>query len=121
MPMTDVDRGNALRHAHGDASCCRLLRGGPRRLDKPRHPLVAALQAVAIHLLELSGWEGVRRGTVEQRFHPCLQPRVLLDETELLDTVEEVIALQKRRIGRIDERIFGAVEEGATSLLFERL
>src|SRR5690349_17249049 len=40
---------------------------------------------------------------------------------ELLDPVEKVVALHERRVGGIDQRRFGAVEEGSAALLFERL
>src|SRR6516162_8055823 len=66
----------------------RLFRGCSRGLDKPRHPLVAAPQTLAVHRLELGCREGVRRIPLEKRFHPCLQPRESFDMAELLDPVE---------------------------------
>src|SRR5262245_36664892 len=98
-----------------------LLRGGSRWLDKLRDPLVAAAQTLAIHRLELGRREGMRRGARKQRFHPRLQSGVFLDLTKLLDPVEKIIALQKRRVSGVDQRIFGTVEEGSATLLFERL
>src|SRR5439155_23729124 len=99
----------------------RLLRGGPRGLDELRYPLVAALQPVTVHRLELGGREGMRRLAIEERFHPRFQARELLYMAELLDPVEEVVALQERCVSGVDQRIFGAVEEGSAALLFERL
>ena len=61
------------------------------------------------------------RRPVHQRLGPRLQPRVLLDQAVWLDAFEEHVALQERRIGGIDQGIFGAVEERAAALLVERL
>src|SRR5713101_5896775 len=112
LPERPPRRGLAPRRA-------RLFRGGPRRFDEPRHPLVAASEALAIHRLELGGREGMRRLTIEKCLHPRFQARELLDQAELLDPVEEVVALQEGRIGSVDQRVFSAVEEGAAALLFE--
>ena len=61
------------------------------------------------------------RRPLHQRLGPRLQPRVLLDQAVWLDAFEEHVALQERRIGGIDQGIFGAVEERAAALLVERL
>ena len=61
------------------------------------------------------------RGPVHQRLGPRLQPREFLYQPIRLDPFEEHVALQKRRIGGIDQGIFGAVEERAAALLFARL
>src|SRR4029077_14151979 len=85
VPMTDVDRGHAFRYAHAEPPWeysprrspraprrSELLRGGSRRLDKLRDPLVAASQTLAVHRLKLGRREGMRRGARKQSFHPCL-------------------------------------------------
>jgi hypothetical protein len=54
----------------------------------------------------------VRRGAVEERFAPCLQPWEFLDVAEPLDPVEENVTLQERCIGRVYQRVLGAIEEG---------
>ena len=43
-----------------------------------------------------------------------------LDQADRPDAVEEKIALQERRIGRIDQRIFRAVEQRPGALLLQR-
>ena len=55
-------------------------------------------------------------GRCHQRVGPGLQPRIFLDQADRPDAVEEEIALQERRIGGIDQRIFRAVEERAAAL-----
>src|SRR5712691_9171942 len=91
----------------------RLLRRHLRRRDELRHPLVAALEIVAVHRLELGLRERVRRGTREQRVAPGPKPPELLDMAEPLHPVEEDVALQERRIGGVQQRVAGTVEERA--------
>src|SRR5215472_2828770 len=98
-----------------------LFRGDLRCRDELRHPLLSPFKVLAVHRLELGRWEGVRRGALEQCRAPSLEPRKRLDMAELLHPVQEEVALQEWRVGGVHQRILGAVEEGATALLRERL
>src|SRR5258707_2206703 len=53
-------------------------------------------------------------------FRSRLQPRELLDMAERRHPVEEGVALQERRVGRVDQRVPGAVEERAGVLARQR-
>src|SRR5215469_15366867 len=102
-PAAAVGQKPRPRRSYRAPRRVRLLRGGPCRFDKPRYPLISVLQAVPVHRLKLSEGKGVCGGALKKRLHPCLQPRELLDMSELLDSVEEVVALQERRVGGIDQ------------------
>src|SRR6202030_3333405 len=94
-----------------------LLRRNRRVGDELRRPHLAALQVGAVERLEFGLGEGMSRGTRHQRAGPGLEPRECLDCTERLDAIEEHIALQEWRIGGVNQRIFGAVEERPRALL----
>ena len=79
--------------------------------DELRQIFLPQLHVQPIKPLELRLRERMRRGPLHQRLGPRLHAREFLDQAERLDAVEVVIALQERRIGRIDQRIFRAVEE----------
>src|SRR6202035_3535302 len=83
------------------------------RLDELGDPLVAAPHGLAIELFEFGGREGVGRWARHQGLAPRLEAREAFDMAELPDAVEEKIALQERRVGGIDQSVFGAIEEGA--------
>jgi hypothetical protein len=63
----------------------------------------------------------MRRSAREQGFAPCLEAREFLDVAEGFDAIEEGVALEERRVGGVDQRIGGAVEEGAGALFLQRL
>src|SRR5579863_4139942 len=88
-----------------------LLRRCPWGLDELRQVAAALAQALAVHRLELGLREGMGRGALHQRVGPGLEARVFRHDADLLDMVEEDVALQERRIGRVDEGIRRAIEE----------
>src|SRR5258706_7416740 len=69
-----------------------LLRRGAG-VDELRQPGIALLQVGAIHRLELGLRERVGRGALHQGLGPRLEARVLVHDAELLDAVEEDVAL----------------------------
>jgi len=87
---------------------------------KHHHSSRAGGTSVGHNFLEFVRRERMRRGTPHQCFGPRLQPREFLDVAERADAVEEEVALQERRIGGVDQRIGGAVEERPAALLFQR-
>src|SRR5215469_9969671 len=85
--QSPLDEKQPPRRSHRAPRRMLLLRGGPCRFDKPRYPLISVLQTVPVHRLKLSGRKGVCGGARKKRLHPCLQPRELLDVSELLDSL----------------------------------
>src|SRR5215831_19860323 len=55
-----------------------------------------------------------------QRLAPSLEARVVLDQADRPNAVEEEVALQERRVAGIDQRVGRAVEERAAALPGER-
>ena len=97
-----------------------LLRRHRRVGDELRNPFVPALDVRPVQRLEFGLGERMRRGPLQQRLRPRLQPRVFPDQADRPDAVEEEIALQERRIGGVDQRIFRAVEQRPRALLLQR-
>src|SRR5215831_18220933 len=118
--MTSGSAGGAvaLPAAGAFATGLALFRGDLRCRDELRHPPLSAPEVLAVHRLELSRREGVRRWTLEERCGPRLEARKLVDVAELPYPVQEEVALQERRVGGVHQRILGAVEVGAAALLF---
>ena len=57
----------------------------------------------------------------EQRLAPGFEAGEALDQAERFHPIQKIVALQERRIGRVDQRVFGAVEKRAAALLREGL
>src|SRR6266849_1866962 len=89
----------ALPAAGAFATGLPLFRGDLRCRDELRHPPLSAPEVLAVHRLELSRREGVRRWALEQCRGPSLEARKLVDMAELPHPVQEEVALQERRIG----------------------
>jgi len=51
------------------------------------------------------------RVTIEKCCAPRFEPREFFDVPEPLDAIEKYIALQKRRVGGIDQRVLGTIEK----------
>ena len=61
------------------------------------------------------------RVTIEKCCAPRFEPREFFDVPEPLDAIEKYIALQKRRVGGIDQRVLGTIEKRTAVLFFQGL